>query len=149
MDLQIHSAQKLTWRDNLGLWDLLILAVGGAGLLLMLSAMKQYGFQSWYRLPYWFGGLTALAALIPYGLFLPRIQMTWMRGGMVTWKRRKGLRLVEEKSLPLEQVQAVVIEDGRLYMQTDQEAICLSVRPVTDASRLETAQREFLGFLKA
>lgn len=149
MDLQIHSAKKLTWRDNTGLWDVMTLAIGGAGLLLMLSAMKEYGVQSWYRLPYWFGGLVALSATGLYGLYLPRFKMTWIRDGMVSWQKRQGWRTVAQGSIPFDQVRDITVEAGRLYMQTDQEAICLSVRAVSDASRLEAARREFLGFMGA
>lgn len=149
MDLQIHSAQKLSWRDSLGLWALLVIAIGGAGMLLLLSSIREYGLQSWYRLPYWFGGLMALAALISYSFFFPRIKMTWIRNGMLSLRHHRGIRLVERHEMPLTEVKDVSIRDQKLFLQTDRGQICLSVRSVKDASRLETARSEFLGFLQA
>lgn len=117
-------------------------------MLLAFSSMKQYGIQSWYRLPYWLGAVVALASLGIYGLYMPRIRMTWIKDGQVRFRRYQGWRLRETHTFSFDTIKGVTVRDGRLYMQTDQEAICLSVRPAEDMSRLETAQREFTGFLQ-
>lgn len=52
--------------DKSWLARVFILALAGAGLLLTMASMREYGFQAWYRLTHWFGVLMAVGGLISY-----------------------------------------------------------------------------------
>lgn len=66
MEITTHTKDLLVIEDKSWLARVFILALAGAGLLLTMASMREYGFQAWYRLTHWFGVLMAVGGLISY-----------------------------------------------------------------------------------
>lgn len=66
MEITTHTKDLLVLEDKSWLARVFILSLAGAGLLLTMASMREYGFQAWYRLTHWFGVLMTVGGIISY-----------------------------------------------------------------------------------
>lgn len=66
MEITESTQHRLAIEDKSWLQRVFFIAFGGAGLLLLMSSINQYGIQAWYRLTHWMGALMAIGALLIY-----------------------------------------------------------------------------------
>lgn len=66
MEITHHTRDSLILEDRSWVARVFIIALAGAGILLTLSSMREYGVQAWYRLTHWMGTLMAVAGALVY-----------------------------------------------------------------------------------
>ena len=66
LEITEHTADRLVLEKKNWIIKVIIGALFLAGISLTLATMKTYGFQSWYRLTYWLGGLLAIFSILTY-----------------------------------------------------------------------------------
>lgn len=113
MEITHYTSEKLVIEQKNSLARIVPLAIGGAGLLLTLGMINQYGVQAWYRTPYWLGAAVALSCLL-IGLTIPPAYKTVLNrlADRVTIQVKRGMRVVQYEQYPLSAIDSVRIEQG-------------------------------------
>jgi hypothetical protein len=114
MQITHHTAERLTVEQKNMLMQILPWAIGGAGLLLTLGMIDEYGVQSWYRTPYWLGAVVASLGLFFAVTFPSHHKVVLNRpANRVTVQAKRGIRVVYYEQYPLDTVQELRIEEGQ------------------------------------
>lgn len=69
MEITVHTKDLLVIEDKNKLAIVFIIAIAGAGLLLTLASMKEYGVQAWYRMTHWLGVLMVVGGGLVFTRF--------------------------------------------------------------------------------
>jgi len=137
---------------------LILVSVAGAGLLLTLGTMKEYGWQSWYRLTYWLGALVALLAGVGWGLWgrSTRCEVRLETRRLRLWYRQ-GLRTALDRTIHLDRIQGLEMEQRpgsrpayrlSLLLEED-ERLVLNARGTYDRTGLEAVAGRLKAYLEA
>lgn len=111
MEIKQPSAQKLILTESQFIRQLVPLAVSGAGLMLIVGSIREYGIQSWFRTTYWGGAVVMVMGAI-YFLFGPwssRIELN-VGIGELGYRIRRGIRTYDQQQVKLSQISEVRIE---------------------------------------
>lgn len=121
MEISKQTTDQLHLREENSMLGLIPLAIGLAGLILTMGMMKEYGMQAWYRMPYWLGGVIAVIGIF-FWLFIPKSGKARFdkRKEAVNIELKRGLRTVGYQTYPLQEVQAVRLEEAT-FRKKDQE----------------------------
>jgi len=115
MELTQETPQLLVVERKNSLLRMLPLAIGGAGLLLTLSMMKEYGVQAWYRTPYWLGALIATVSVLVYLLVPQQLSAKFDRKkGKATLQVKRGIRLAHYQQYALSGISSVRVEQAEV-----------------------------------
>lgn len=111
MEITTHTRDLLVLEDKHWVGRVFVLAVGGAGILLLLSSMKEYGPQAWYRLTHWMGALLAVGAALVYvrTVFTIRLEVSKLHN-KIRISRLRGLRWEEIRQAQLSDFTDIRIE---------------------------------------
>ncbi len=111
MEITTHTKDLLVLEDKRWVGRVFILAVGGAGILLLLSSMKEYGPQAWYRLTHWMGALLAVGATLVYvrTVFTIRLEVSRLHD-KVRLSRLRGMNWEEIRQAPVSELTDLRIE---------------------------------------
>lgn len=135
MQITHQSQDRLVIEQKNMLMQIVPWAIGGAGLLLTLGMMDEYGMQSWYRTPYWLGATIAAIGLL-VGLTVPVSYKAVLnrRANRVTVQARRGVRTVYYEQYPLGAIDGVRIEQGqpRTRQGESQPRYRLAISVLTD-----------------
>jgi hypothetical protein len=114
MEITQHTSEKLVIEQKNSLQSIIPLAIGGAGLLLTLGMIREYGVQAWYRTPYWLGGTIAFIGIL-FALMVPESYRTVFHrlADRVTVQVKRGMRVVQYETYPLSAIDGVRIEQGQ------------------------------------
>lgn len=123
MEISKQTPEQLHVVERNTMIQILPLAIGLAGLLLTMGMMKEYGFQSWYRTPYWLGGVVATIGFLIW-LFIPKSSIARFdkRRNRISIEVKRGLRTIAYQKLPLEEVTAIRLEQASFQKGDKEEA---------------------------
>jgi len=136
--------------DKSWLVRVFILAFAGAGLLLTMASMREYGFQAWYRLTHWFGLVMALGGVILYSRikFTLRLEIskTHQKGNLsllkgFSWEQLKSFDPADISELIIEKRKKGNREGFRLKAKIKDEWIPLQTSFSYDFSEVEQAAK--------
>jgi hypothetical protein len=156
MQIREQTADKLLLADNIWLRQILLYALIGAGIVLTLSTLRHYGWQSWYRFTAWFGVVMAVSGLVTYQRVIRAFRAEFdLKAGTFRLKQLRGWRERLLLERPLSEIADVLIEEpatpqGRqrlLLRRTNGETHPLSDRFGTSLPDLEAAVRAARGYL--
>ncbi len=124
MQITQPSAERLIIEQKNMLMQILPWSIGGAGLLLTLGMIDEYGVQSWYRMPYWLGATFAALGLL-FALTVPQHHKVVFNrlANRVTVQAKRGIRVVYFEQYPLDTVQSIRIEQGQKPARNGQPLI--------------------------
>lgn len=111
MEIKQPSSRKLILTESQFIRQLVSLAVAGAGLMLIIGSIREYGPQAWYRTTYWGGALFMVMGTIYFllGPWTSRIEVD-LDLGQLAYKIRRGVRTHSQRDVPLEQIDQIRIE---------------------------------------
>ncbi|GAB4410187.1 MAG: hypothetical protein OHK0039_14420 [Bacteroidia bacterium] len=113
MNIRLYTGDRLILEKSPPLLRLVFVSIAGAGVLLVLATMKEYGVQSWYRLTYWLGALVAVVAGAAYALWGESASLEASRvSERLLVRRRLGMRLAIDRNLSLRALRGVEVEDS-------------------------------------
>lgn len=148
--------QHLVVEEKPPLGRLVLVSIAGAGLLLTLGTIKEYGWQSWYRLTYWLGALVALLAGAGWVVW-GRSTRTEVRLAQrrLYHRQRRGLLPGTTQQVHLSRVQGLDWETQagtrpryRLWLvQTDGSRMPLSHRFTPDEAGLRSVAARLQAYL--
>lgn len=156
MEITTHTKDRLVIEDKSWLARVFILSLAGAGLLLTMASIREYGFQAWYRLTHWFGMVMAVGGLIAYTriVFTLKLEisspdqygtLSQLKG--FTWKPVKSFNPSDISELKIEKKQIRHREGYRLTAKIQEEWIPLQSSFSHDFSEVEQAARALQGIL--
>jgi hypothetical protein len=114
MQITKQTPERLVVEQKNLLMQVIPWSLGGAGLLLALGMMDEYGIQSWYRMPYWLGGSVAVIGLL-FALTVPLSYRTIFnrKNNQVRVQARRGIRVIYLEQYPLDTIEGIRIEEGQ------------------------------------
>ena len=163
MEIKKHTSEHLVIEHGSWLMRMVPLVIGGAGLLLILGTMKEYGVQSWYRGTYLMGGLSVALGLLFYVAVPESFKTSLVRtANRMTVSAKRGIRMVYYEHYPLSSIKSVRIEQRtvpnkkgnqevrfRLAIQIMDEWVPVVPKLVKNVSELEPVARQLQAFLLA
>jgi len=163
MEIKKHTSDHLVLEDSNWLMQILPLVIGGAGLLLVLGTMKEYGVESWYRGTYLMGGLSVALGILFYLAVPASYKTTLFRtANRMTVSAKRGIRVVYYEHYPLSSIKGVRIEQRtipgkkgeklvrfRLAMEVMDKWVPVIPKLSKEVSELEPLARELQAFLLA
>lgn len=150
MEITTHTKDLLVIEDKSWLARVFILALAGAGILLTMASMREYGFQAWYRLTHWFGVVMAVGGLISYTriVFTLKLEisnihqkgiLTRLKG--FTWEPIKTFKPADISELKIERQKIGHREGYRLVAKIQDEWTPLQSSFSHDFSEIEQAAK--------
>ncbi|MDP5172298.1 MAG: hypothetical protein NWR72_18785 [Bacteroidia bacterium] len=150
MEITLHTKDTLVLEDSSWLAKVFLLAFAGAGILLTLTSIKEYGFQAWYRLTHWFGTLMAISGLLVFlkRIFTIRLELSRIYG-TVRISQLRGYRWTELYLFDIKDVTELKIErkvtgsreQFRLSIKAKGDWIPIQKSFSNDFSRIEQAAK--------
>ncbi|MEL6627308.1 MAG: hypothetical protein AAFS00_03920 [Bacteroidota bacterium] len=111
MEIKQPSRDELIVLEKPFLSWLIPLSIAGAGLMLILGSMKQYGIQAWYRTTYMLGGALAFWGVL-YLLIGPKgssVKLNREESTMIV-EHKKGVRVLVKRYIFMQEVEQIRIE---------------------------------------
>jgi len=161
MDVKQISRKQLILESKPFLEQLIPIAVAGAGLMLIVGSIKEYGVQSYYRFVYIVGAFMLFMGIL-YLLVGPKGSKAFvdLSTGKMTVTHRQGIRLLVKRIISIKAIQEIRIEE-RKPKNARSSQYRLAVRleeedwvPIThwkhkDIASYQEAARSLQGFVNA
>lgn len=150
MEITTNTKDLLVIEDKSWLARVFILALAGAGILLTMASMREYGFQAWYRLTHWFGVVMAIGGLIVYTriIFTLKLEISTIhqKGSLsrlkgFTWEPIKSFTPSDISELKIEKQKIGHREGYRLTAKIGEEWTPLQSSFSHDFSEVEQAAK--------
>lgn len=148
MEITTHTRDLLVLEDKRWLSRVFILAFAGAGLLLTLSSIREYGIQGWYRMTHWMGMVMAFGGILLYSrlVFTLKLEVSKVHGrGTMSmlkgfrWRQISNFELTELSELKIERQTMGHRKGYRLAAKIGEEWIPLQQAFSHDYSEVEQA----------
>ncbi len=156
MEITYHTRDTLILEDKRALARVFILAFAGAGILLTLSSIQEYGFQAWYRLTHWGGALMAISGALIYlrTTFIRRVQVSALHNEVIistlrgfSWTDNESFEATSVKELTIERRAIGPKELFRLVMVTDHGKVSVQRGFSQDFIQVEQAAKSLQTML--
>lgn len=111
MEITTHTRDQLVLEDKRWLSKVFIIAFAGAGCLLTLSSIREYGIQGWYRMTHWMGVVMGAGGILLYSSLIFNLRLEISRvHGKGTLSMLKGFSWKEVASFELSELSELKIE---------------------------------------
>ena len=124
METTSLSPQKLQIEDRPLLMRMLFLALSGAGLMLIIGTIREYGVQSWYRFTYIAGIVMGIAGLVVFFRIVKGFRIVFdKQADRVHFQEMIGFKVHKQASYPLSAYRELRMERKKMGINAlnDQE----------------------------
>ncbi|MEO0895963.1 MAG: hypothetical protein AAFY71_06165 [Bacteroidota bacterium] len=105
------SPNELIVENKPFLEQIIPIAIAGAGIMLIIGSIREYGIQSYYRFTYIMGAIMLFWGSV-YVLIAPKASVIHMtiRNGQMRVKHRQGIRMIVDRLISIPAITKVRIE---------------------------------------
>lgn len=160
MEVKQISPRQLIVENRPFLEQLIPLAVAGAGLMLILGSIKEYGPQSYYRFTYVFGALMVFWGAL-YLLVGPKMSKVFLDldTGKMEVTHKQGIRMLVKRFISIHAIEQIRIEERRkkrarkpsyrLAVKLEEEWVPITHWAAKDLNTYQEAASRLQGFVGA
>lgn len=160
MNVKQISPRQLILEIRPFLDQLIPLAIAGAGLMLIIGSIKEYGPQSYYRFTYVFGAFMAFWGVL-YLVVGPKFSKTFLDldTGKMEVTHKQGIRMLVKRFITIRAIEQIRIEERqkkrakrpqyRLAVKLEEDWVPISHWSNKDLNSFQEAARSLKGFINA